>query len=345
MVFRIMTSSAPPAGRIRNIAELAKLAGVTAGTVSRALANSDLVNKKTRERIQALAREHGFRPNQMAKRLRVQQTKVIGIVVPLGHEQRQHLSDPFFMTILGPLADALTDKGYDIMLSRVIPEADDWLDRIVDSGMLDGVLLIGQSDQFDAIERVAAWYKPMVVWGSHRPGQVHCTVGVDNRTGGRMAGECLIRAGRRRLAFLGDTRAPELSERFLGLQDAAAAAGLPEPAKLGVHLASDVMADEIAAHISRFGTEFDGIAAASDLIAMHAVRALADHGLNVPEQVSVTGFDDLPLAEQTIPRLTTISQSIPTGARAMVQALFERIAGADTESVQMAPLLICRDTA
>ena len=99
-----MNKPPSPASRIRNIAELARLAGVSAGTVSRALANSDLVNKATREKIQALAREHGFRPNQMAKRLRVQQTKVIGIVVPLGHEQRQHLSDPFFMAILGHLA-------------------------------------------------------------------------------------------------------------------------------------------------------------------------------------------------------------------------------------------------
>ena len=344
-LLKIMTDRASPPGRIRNIAELAKLVGVSAGTVSRALANSSLVNKETREKIQALAREHGFRPNQMAKRLRIKETKVIGVVVPLGHERRQHLSDPFFMAILGQLADALTENGYDIMLSRVIPDADDWLERIVDSGMLDGVLLIGQSNQFEAIERVAAWYRPMVVWGSHRPGQIHCTVGVDNRLGGRLAGECLIGAGRKRLAFLGDTAAPELSERFLGLCDAASAAGLPTPIKLEAHLASDIMAEEIAAHVERIVAEVDGLAAASDLIAMHAVRALADQGVEVPAQISVTGFDDLPLAEQTIPRLTTISQNIAEGARAMVDVLFERIGGANAPSVEMAPALVRRDTA
>ena len=100
-------TDAAPLTKIRNIAELARLAGVSTGTVSRALANKSLVNKETRERIQALAREHGFRPNQMARRLRTKQTGVIGIVVPLGHEQRQHLSDPFFMTIFGHLADAI----------------------------------------------------------------------------------------------------------------------------------------------------------------------------------------------------------------------------------------------
>ena len=342
----LLMSDFPPApARIRNIAELARLAGVSTGTVSRALADKSLVNKDTRERIQALARAHGFRPNQMARRLRVQETRVIGVVVPLGHEQRQHLSDPFFMAILGHLADALTESGYDIMLSRVIPDADDWLERIVDSGMLDGVLLIGQSNQFEAIERVAQWYRPMVVWGSHRPGQIHCTVGVDNRKGGQLAGECLIAAGRKRLAFLGEAIAPELKDRYDGLCDAAAAAGLPVPLKLDTHLASDVMAEDIAAHIERIGAEVDGIAAASDLIAMHAVRALADRGISVPHAISVTGFDDLPLAEQTIPRLTTISQSIPAGARAMVAALFERIGGADTPSLEMSAQLIRRDTA
>lgn len=332
-------------GRIRNIAELARLAGVSPGTVSRALAGKSLVNKDTRERIQAIAREYGFRPNQMARRLRTQQTGVIGIVVPLGHEQRQHLSDPFFMTILGYLADALTENGYDLMLSRVIPDDDDWLEVIVDSGMLDGVLLIGQSNQFEAIERVAERYRPMVVWGSHVPGQIHCTVGVDNRLGGQLAGEHLIARGCKRLAFMGEIGALELQDRYQGLCDAAAAAGLPVPVQLDTHLASDIMAAEITAHIESLDDEIDGIAAASDLIAMHTVRALADHKIAVPGRIAVTGFDDLPLAEQTIPRLTTISQSIAIGARAMVAALFDRIAGNDAESVEMTPVLIDRDTA
>ena len=331
--------------KIRNIAELARMAGVSAGTVSRALANKTLVNKETRERIQELARLHGFRPNQMARRLRVQETRVIGVVVPLGHEQRQHLSDPFFMAILGHLADSLTENGYDIMLSRVIPDADDWLERIVESGMLDGVLIIGQSNQFEALERVAKFYKPMVVWGSRVPGQVHCTVGVDNRKGGQLAGECLIGDGRKRLAFLGEINAPELRDRYMGLCDAAAAAGLPKPLQLDVHLAVETMSGEIRQHIDRIRGEVDGIAAASDLIAMQAVRVLADCAIAVPSQVAVTGFDDLPLAEQTIPRLTTISQNIAEGAHAMVRILFDRIAGQDAEPLVMDPVLVRRDTA
>lgn len=335
----------PSGGRIRNISDLAKMAGVSAGTVSRALAGKTLVNTETRERIQAIAKAHGFRPNQMARRLRTQRTGVIGVVVPLGHERRQHLSDPFFMTILGYLADALTEDGYDLMLSRIIPDEDDWLERIVDSGMLDGVLLIGQSDQYEAIERVAKRYRPIVVWGSHSAGQVHCSIGVDNYFGGKLAGKHLIARGCKRIAYLGQAQAPELSERYRGICDAASGAGLAKPLQLDTPLAADLMATSIADHLDAVGDRIDGIAAASDVIAMSALRVLADRKIRVPYNIAVTGFDDLPLAEQTVPRLTTVRQDLATGAQAMVTALFARIGGEDAPSVEMTPTLVVRDTA
>jgi len=332
--------------RVRNIAELARMAGVSPGTVSRALSGSHLVNEKTRLLIQGLADQHGFRPNQMARRLRTQRTRVIGIVVPLGHEKRQHLSDPFFMTLLGHLADALTENGYDIMLSRVIPDADDWLERIVESGMLDGVLLIGQSNEHEAIERVAARYRPLVAWGSHRDGQRHCAVGSDNVVGGRLAGERLIASGARRIAFLGEITAPEFQLRYEGVAAAMTAAGLSDgPMLLHTHIASDGMAQEIAAHLDQVGDAIDGIAAASDLVALTALRLLHDRGLAVPQRMRVVGYDDLPLALQAVPRLTTVRQDLERGAQAMVSALFARIAGEDAPSVQMLPVLIERSSA
>lgn len=336
----------PAQSRVRTIADLARLAGVSAGTVSRALAGKSLVNEETRLRIQALATAHDFRPNQMASRLRTKRTGVIGVVVPLGHERRQHLSDPFFMTMLGHLADALTENGYDVMLSRIIPDADDWLEQIVNSGMMDGVLLIGQSDQFEVIERVARRYRPLVAWGSTMPDQVHCAVGSDNIAGGRLAGERLIARGAKRIAFLGDVRAPEIRQRYEGVAAAMAAAGLADgPLQLTTHLASDIMEQEIAQHLSAVGDRIDGIAAASDVIAMTAMRVLADRNIRVPDQIPVVGYDDLPLAMQTVPRITTVRQEIAAGARAMVQALFARIGGEDALGVVMPPLLIERDSA
>lgn len=338
-----MTDSKIP-HKIRNIAELARLAGVSAGTVSRALAGKDLVNKETRERIQAMAREHGFRPNQMARRLRTQKTGVIGVVIPLGHERRQHISDPFFMTLFGYLADELTESGHDLMLSRVIPGDDEWLDRIVDSGMLDGALVIGQSNQTEVIERVARQYRPLVIWGSHRDGQVQCTVGVDNVEGGRLAANRLVTRGAKTLAFFGDTHGPEIAERLAGAQAVADAAGLPLHA-FPTHLASDEMASQISTHLDELGSAIDGIVCASDIIAMTTIRLLHERGMTVPDQIAVTGFDDLPMATRMVPQLTTVRQDIAAGARAMVDALRRRMAGDDVPSTVMTPELIVRESA
>lgn len=333
--------------RIRNISELAKLAGVSAGTVSRALAGKDLVNQQTRERIQALAREHGFRPNQMASRLRTGQTGVIGVVIPLGHERRQHISDPFFMAMLGHLADRLTEGGYDLMLTRVIPsEREDWLDRIVDSGMLDGVAMIGQSDQFETIERIAGEYRPLVVWGTQREGQRHCVVGTDSFAGGQLAANHLLARGCRRLAFFGDTKGFEIEQRMAGAQAAIAASRSGASLEVcAVPLSQEDMAGPIGANLDRLAGSIDGIFAASDMIAIGTVRLLHERGLRVPDDIALVGFDDLPLTTQTVPQITTIRQDIARGAQIMVDRLMQRIAGEATPSEIMQPELIVRESA
>ena len=329
---------------VRTLADLARLAGVSAGTVSRALAGKELVNVETRGRIQALARHHGFRPNQMASKLRSRRTGVIGVVIPLGHEQRQHISDPFFLTLLGCLADELTESGYDLMLSREIPDGtSEWLERITSSGMVDGVLLIGQSDQFKVIEMVAASYRPLVAWGACDEGQKHCAVGTDNVAGGRMAAEHLIAAGARKLVFLGETVGIEIARRYQGAAAIAAEAGLPL-AHVPISLAADQMGPQLKAALAYCDPDIDGVIAASDLIAMTALRCLHENKRRVPESVQVIGFDDLPLAQQTMPPLTTIRQEIGIGAKAMVDKLKQRIAGDAGESLVMPPRLMVRET-
>lgn len=339
-----MTTSKPDV-TVRTLADLARLAGVHPGTVSRALAGKTVVNDETRQRIEALAVQHNFQPNQMARRLRTQRTGVIGIAVPLGHERRQHVSDPFFLTLFGHLADALTERGYDIMLSRIIPDAEGWLSRVVRSGMVDGVLLIGQSDQFDVIEAVAQDYRPLVVWGSHMPGQRHCAIGVDNFAGGRQIGERLVARGATRIAFMGEIRTLEITERYRGLCAAAEAAGIAPPVQLDTHMASDIMGDEIAANLDRVAGQIDAIACASDVIARQTIQALAARGLSVPGDLRVTGFDDLPFTEQMVPSITTIRQDLAIGSAAMIDALFHRMDGRDAPSVEMTPHLIVRESA
>lgn len=332
-------------GRVRNITDLARLAGVSPGTVSRALADSHLIAKKTREKIQQLAREHDFRPNVMARNLRIKRAGAIGVLIPLGHETGQHISDPFFMTMLGHLADALTERGHDLLLSRVIPKDPDWLNRVVDSGRVDGVILIGQSDQIDVIEKVASRYLPLVAWGANLPGKNHCSVGSDNRKGGEIAAQHLIDRGCRNFAFFGDPVAPEIAERLEGCRAALSSAGLADNLSiLPAHLTAETAHPAISKWLDDTQSIPNGIIAASDVIAMSALRALAEHGVKVPGQVHVVGYDDLPFANQTVPTLSTVKQDLAAGAGHLVDLLFRRIAGEATRSVVLKPELVIRQS-
>ena len=329
---------------VSTLAELAHLAGVSIATVSRALADNPVIAKATRERITALAREHGFQLNQAARNLRLKRTGAIGVILPLGHESAQHLSDPFFMSLLGPLADAIAERDYDLLLSRVIPRDARWLDSIVDTGRVDGVIVIGQSNQIDVIEQVARRYPPLVVWGAAIAGKAQVTVGSDNFAGGRIAGEHLIAQGRKRLAFFGNADVPEFAARHAGFAHAVAAAGLAPPTVLPVHLTSAESFAAIDAYLADHAFP-DGIMAASDVIAMSALRALADRGRRVPQDVGVIGYDDVLVASYTTPPLTTIRQDVARGAELLVDLLFRCMDGEAVESVELAPQLVLRASA
>lgn len=327
-----------------SLSELARIAGVSISTVSRSLSGNPNIARATRERIEALALAHGYQINRAARNLRLKRTGAIGVVLPLGHETQQHLSDPFFMSLIGPLADGLTERGYDLLLSRVIPADPNWLDQIVDGGRVDGVLLIGQSDQIDTIERVAARYMPLVIWGAVVDGYGQLTVGSDNVAGGRIAAEHLLAQGRRSLAFFGNPDVPEFAARLTGFRQAMVQSGRGSGLLLPAHLTTEASYEAIRAFLAQ-NPPIDGIVAASDVIAMSALRALSDAGLQVPDDVAVVGYDDVMIAAQTTPPLTTIRQDVARGASLMVDLLFERMSGGTAASVCMTPELVRRTSA
>jgi len=337
-----MTSKAPS---VRNLVDLARIAGLSTSTVSRALADNPVIKAETRARVALLAQEHGYRPNLVGRNLRTGRTQAVGVVLPLGHEVGQPVSDPFFITLLGHLADSLTARGYDLLLSRVIPSGPDWLSRLTDSGRVDGVLVIGQSDQIDTLEATARRYPPLVVWGAAFPGLIQCTVGTDNRLGGELATRRLLSQGRQHLVFFGNPDFPELGERYKGFLAAHEAAGVSAPEHaLAVHLTPQTAYETIGAFLDTAGP-VDGIVAATDIIAMAAIRALHERGLSVPEHVAVVGYDDLEIAIHATPALTTIRQDLSAGAEAMVDLLMRRMAGEAPASVTLEPELIIRASA
>ncbi|MBP7337009.1 LacI family DNA-binding transcriptional regulator [Niveispirillum sp.] len=328
---------------IIKMSDIARMAGVSVSTVSRALAGSSLVPEAKREEILALARDHGYVINEQARNLRLKKTRTIGVVIPLGHEVGQLISDPFFIELFGRLADEITARDYNVLLTKVAKPEPGWLDRLIQSRKADGLIVIGQSDQHEALNAVARDYLPLVVWGAHLPSQLYCSVGSDNIGGARVAVEHLIRLGRRRIAFLGVPNLPEVGLRFEGYRRALSAAGIAEDAALTApaHFTVDTAYDTVRGLIEA-GTMFDAIFAVSDVIAIAAIKALTAAGLRVPDDVAVVGFDDINIAAYVNPPLTSVRQDLARGARVMIDLLFRRMEEEDTPSATMPAELVIR---
>lgn len=167
-----MSDSTSDRPRIRNIADLARIAGVSPGTVSRALSGTGLISQKTRERVQELAREHDFRPNVMARNLRIRRTGAIGVAAPLDPANGNSGDDPGSVaSALGQLADMLEERGYALMLSRLRSGDQEQAFALAESGRVDAVLLLGGTP--DGTEEREGGV-PVLRWdGRDAPAMVH----------------------------------------------------------------------------------------------------------------------------------------------------------------------------
>lgn len=331
-----------PPGRLQ-MADIARLAGVSTATVSRALNSSPLVNDETRIRIEELARSLNYSINVGAQNLRLQQNRTVGVIVPYNLGKRQHLSDPFFLSMLGSLADALTDQGFDMLVSRVDAEQLDAAAKHFDSGRVIGIILIGQWGHHDQLNQLAARHVPIVVWGVQLPRQLYCTIGGDNVAGGRLATEHLIEGGRRRIAFFGDIRLPEVTQRYQGYADALKRHGLVLDPQFQIPASFMPQGgNEAVQEMIRRGLDCDAIFACSDLLAMTSIHALRELGLRIPQDIAVVGYDDIEMAAYYNPPLTTVRQPIQAGGHRLVAALLSLIEGNPTSSQQLDTELVVR---
>ncbi|HEY0962917.1 MAG TPA: LacI family DNA-binding transcriptional regulator [Pseudomonadales bacterium] len=327
------------------MADIARLAGVHVSTVSRALSDSPLVEKAMRERILKIASQHGYVANSTARNLRAGRTQTLSVVIPLAHERGQELTDPFFAYMLSHLADEITQRGYGMHLQKVLPPMQGWMQRIVAERRADGIIVIGQSTEHDTLERASRTQMPFVVWGGHFGAQHYPVVGTDNVQAGRLATEHLLTHGRRRILFVGDPSIPEIRLRCDGYRDALAQGprGTAPATIVKAHMTPDAAYRSVLAHIGK-RKPFDAIFAATDIIAISAMRALAASGRRIPDDVAVIGFDGIELGAHVHPTLTTIAQDLNRGAQLLVDLLLKRIAGEAVASVAMNGELLVRES-
>ncbi|WP_242078128.1 LacI family DNA-binding transcriptional regulator [Brevundimonas diminuta] len=325
--------------------DIARLAGVSIATASRALNDSPAVNDRTKQTIWKLAKEHDypFRRHMPAGPIGAQGT--IALVVPRPQGREGRLSDPFFLELLAGVGEAARERGCDLLMSHISPANYDELSAALNTSRADGVIFLGQSSLHSAFNRLVDADHRFVVWGAELPDQDYCSIGSDNISGGRRATLHLARLGRKRIVFLGDLDPPEAMQRHRGYLDAMSQSGLDVDADLIVPAHFEVESAEAAVDaLIRRGLAFDGVVAASDQIALGAVRALLHAGVEVPGQVSVIGFDNVPFSRYSRPALSTIAQDTMKAGRLMVSKLLDHGGAAAGRSERVPTELIVRET-
>ena len=325
--------------------DIAYRAGVSQSTVSRALRGDPNVNKETREKIQAIARELKYKVDKNASNLRRQCSNTIAVLFFEDPSPDASQINPFFLSMLGSITRACANSSYDLLISFQM-FAQDWNEDYEDSGKADGLILLGYGDYLayrQHLEQLLEQGTRFVRWGAVLEGQPGVSIGSDNYQGGRDATEHLIALGRRKIAFIGDAsnHYPEFSERYRGYRAAMEAAGLADGIQVDA-VSSEESGAAATATLLSMGEPFDAIFAASDLIAAGALHALRDAGLEVPRDVSVVGYDDISAASLVNPSLTTVAQDTWLAGEKLVEVLMRLVQGEQAESIVLPTKLIVR---
>lgn len=304
------------------MAAIAELAGVSTITVSRALRGSGLVRPELREHIVEVARQAGYRMNVAARNLRTRRSQTIAVVIERLTGGDRPISDPLVMMLIGGLLEVLTPANYAILLAT----SDHFLTAQLTGA--DAVVMLGQGKDGELARQVASLDLPMVIWGAPVPGGPAAIVGSDNRQGGRIAAEHLVATGRRKMLFLGDASHPEVAARLDGVREILATSEATLVACLPCSFSRAGGLEAVQTAIDR-GIEFDAIIAVSDYIAAGACDTLIERGIEIPGSVAVIGFDDISVAANHRPPISSIRQDLESAGRALGEAILKVLADPD----------------
>jgi LacI family transcriptional regulator len=302
------------------IADVAARAGVSKTTVSRVLNGKGELDESTAARVRAVIAELGYVPSARAVNLARGRSRVVGMLVP-------GLTWPWMAEVLQGVIDTVESSGYGLLLFTCTrgEESMRQFASQASSNAFDGLLLIEPEGTLDYITDLHSHGLPVVMIDDRGNQSLFCSVATTNVTGGESAAEHLISLDRRRpLVITGMVRFGCTEDRLTGFADQYAAAGRPIPPELVVEgdftfeCGQEAVRRTVAA-----GLEFDAVFAHNDLSAAGALSAIREAGLRVPEDVSVVGFDDVPLASHTEPPMTTVHQPMrqmgATAARLLIQ--------------------------
>jgi len=332
---------------VQTLEDIARLANVSRSTVSRALNNSPLLNRETIERIQAIAKEHHFHLNASARNLRLQKSRTIAFVAPDYSPEFLSGEDLFGQEVLSGVGNGLRALGYDLLIVHVNPRDPAWVSDYLDSGRADGFILMTTNHKPALVKSLVEMNAPFIGWGTPIPNLNYCSVSGDNISGGMLATQHLIRVGRQQIAFLGG---PEenltVQYRFTGYEKALQAAGRSVNPNLVAY--SDYSFTSGSAAMQRLidqSPDLDAVFVNSDLMAIAAIKVIQNMEKQVPKDIAVVGYDDLPIALYNNLPLTTVRQDLRLAGKLLAQNLIQFIQSGVVSSVTLPVELVLRETA
>lgn len=293
-------------------------------------------SEQTRKRVRQAADDLGYRPDPRARRLRQRRTKLIGVTFTVGQEFHADLVDGVYV--------AAEELGYDVVLSGITPHRDEprALRTLVDD-RCEGLVLVGPEVPTRQIDELAAKVPVVVLARRVRGVDV---VRSDDVAGAMLGADHLIELGHRRIVYLDGGRAPGAAERLRGYRRAIRSAQVPEDVRPG-----GLTEREGAAAATELLAESDlptAVFAFNDRCALGVMDVFIRAGIQVPQRVSVLGFDDSPLAGLAHVNLTTVRQDSAGLARAAIRRLVARLddetAPTDAVDVVREPTLVIRGT-
>jgi len=328
------------------IKDIAARAGVSYATVSRALNGKYGVSRKTREKVEVLAREMGYRPNAIAQGLVNRASMTIGLIIP-------DITSPFFSRMSQGIEDMMLKSGYNVFLcnSNWNPDREkDYLNNLIEK-QVDGLIVSSIARHTDDIECSIPDDLPLVYVSSYPEGTSRSYVLIDNIRGADMAVTHLISRKRRKIAFIGsDQELQSLEDRLSGYRMALERAGIrPDDSMVVLDKFRERSGYEMIRNILEGGRVTpDGVFAENDLLAMGVVQGIQDAGLRVPDDIAVIGFDDIPIASHPDIQLSTIHQPKYRIGTYAAEILLRQLEGASAERgperISLEPELLVRGT-
>lgn len=322
-----------------NIQKVAELANVSVATVSRVINHSGNVTEKTRRKVEEAIAELNYVPNMLARNFRTSKSKTILIILT-------NISNLFYMEIVHGISEYANARGYDILLSETNGELNRQIECLqkVKNRIADGAVFLEsaiEDEMLNELERQS----PVIQCCAYNDAVALPYVIADDRRGGYIAGNELLRTGRRKLAFIGtNDKSRYNKERRTGFIEAAEKNGIPSEdiyilnAELSFAGGRNI-AEKLVEH------QRDGCFFVSDMQAIGALNRFHEMGVKVPDDISVIGYDNLEICDLTVPSLTSIGQPTRQMGHEAARMLIKKIEREDTSNMRnivFEPDLICR---